>query len=1182
MLCVRLKQIDLFGFKSFADKVSLVPPDGVTAIVGPNGSGKSNIADAVRWVLGEQSARALRGTKMEDVIFNGSEKRRPLSYCEVSLTFDNEDHFLEIPHTEVCVSRRYNRNGDSEYLINHSPCRMRDIVSLFYDTGVGREGYSIIGQGKIEEILSNKGEERRAALEEAAGVMKYKMRREEAQRKLNNVNQDMLRVEDIIHEIESNLEPLAQQSEQARAFLALREELKTLEINLFVEQYERNRDRVAQISEEAEALQKEEGQAERRDQAVRDQAALLQDKLSLTEQLLNKAQEKARDQAALEQRAQGEMNLLSQKMAHLQEEKIRLERERDEILERKTEVRRQLETLEEKPEESLALLKEQAARLEQQADLAAQRAEQLENELDALKQKLMDAMDTAGERKARIARMEAIRQQALQRSKELEIREQEAAKELAQLEQEQAQAAEEKVGLEEALALARESAEAQQAEMHRKNGEVQTLGQSVQRMVSDYRQALHTLKTQEELKRDFEGYMQSVRRLLQDLARGSADDSGVSGAVGTLIQVPLDYEKAIDQALGAGLQNVVVENEQVAKKLIAYLRQKEYGRVTFLPIAALRPRTFSAAEKQRLSGSGVCGCAVDLVHFPEHVRPAMEYLLGRTLIVEDMDAAIEVCRRNSFSFRCVTLQGDMMQSGGAMTGGSVRERGLISRDRLIEQAKERVNEAKRQAQALQAQYQQEAQAYEALRGVVEAQQKRVYALEAEFAAAEQKLDATRFVHQGAKERSAQLETEKNRIQEALAMTEKEIQAGQAAEKVDEEALRAEIQRLTDLLAQARTEREDTAARYQESQLSLASQTTEQAAMQANRERLMREEERLHTQQARVEKGLLHNDEEQRETQAQQAQQKKAQQEIQHTAEENSSALSQLEAQRALLWEEQKEYQAEREQLAIRITALKERQYKAVAQAERLEAEFESMQTRMWNEYELTYAMAKQQSEPVQMQKATQRVNRLHAELRQMTYVNPGAIEEYQRVSERHDFLTAQRADLEKAREDLERMIEELTDQMQKQFIDSFEKINDNFRRIFPLLFGGGQAQLILQDKENALACDIDIMAQPPGKKPRYITLLSGGERALTAIALLFAMLEMRATPFCILDEIEAALDEENLVLFANFMKTYASKTQFLVITHRRPSMEAATALYGIAMEEKGVSKVVSVKFEEAG
>ena len=1179
---MRLKQIDLFGFKSFADKVSLVPADGVTAIVGPNGSGKSNIADAVRWVLGEQSARVLRGTKMEDVIFNGSEKRRPLSYCEVSLTFDNEDHFLDIPHTEVCVSRRYNRNGDSEYLINHSPCRMRDIVSLFYDTGVGREGYSIIGQGKIEEILSNKGEERRAALEEAAGVMKYKMRREEAQRKLHSVNQDMLRVDDIIHEIEGSLEPLAQQSEEARAFLALREELKMLEINIFVEQYERNRDRVAQLSEEAETMQQEEALAGRREQAVRDQEALLQDKLSLTEQLLSKAQEKARDQAALEQRMLGEINLLSQQMAHLQEEKSRLEEEKADILERRAEVCRQLDALEEKPEEGLDLLKEQVEILEQQADSTAHRAEQLENELDGLKQKLMDAMDTAGDRKARVARMETIRQQALQRGEELGARKEEAARELAQLERERAQAAEEKAVIEESLAFARESAKTQQEDMRQKNEAVLALGQAVQRTVSDYRQALHILKTQEELKRDFEGYMQSVRRLLQDLTKGRIDDGGVSGAVGALLQVPQAYEKAVDQALGAGLQNVVVENEQTAKKLIAYLRQREYGRVTFLPITALRPRTFSASEKQRLTGRGVCGCAVDLVHFPEHVRPAMEYLLGRTLVVEDMDAAIEVCRRNAFSFRCVTLQGDMMQSGGAMTGGSVRERGLISRDRLIEQAREKVNDAKQQARALQTQYQQETRAYEECRDAVEAQQKRIYALEAELAAAEQKLDTTQFVYRGAKDRSAQLETEGNRIQEALAMAEKEIQAGQKSGTVDEQALRGEIQRLTGMLSQARTAREAAAARYQEGQLSLASQTTEQAAARASKERLAREEERLCAQQERVEKGLRLNAEQAKTTQAQQTQAQQTQQNIQQEAEENGAALSQLETQRGALRKEQKEYQTEREQLAIRITALKERQYKAAAQAERLEAEFESIQTRMWNEYELTYAMAKQQSETVQLQKATQRANRLHAELRQMTYVNPGAIEEYQRVSERHAFLTAQREDLQKAREDLERMIEELTDQMQKQFIESFDKINENFRRIFPLLFGGGQAQLILEDKENALTCDIDIMAQPPGKKPRYITLLSGGERALTAIALLFAMLEMRATPFCILDEIEAALDEENLVLFAHFMKTYASKTQFLVITHRRPSMEAATALYGIAMEEKGVSKVVSVKFEEVG
>ena len=1179
---MRLKQIDLFGFKSFADKVSLVPADGVTAIVGPNGSGKSNIADAVRWVLGEQSARVLRGAKMEDVIFNGSENRRPLSYCEVSLTFDNEDHFLDIPHTEVCVSRRYNRSGDSEYLINHTPCRMRDIVSLFYDTGVGREGYSIIGQGKIEEILSNKGEERRAALEEAAGVMKYKMRREEAQRKLNNVNQDMLRVDDIIGEIENNLEPLAQQSEQARAFLSLREELKSLETNIFVAQYERNRDRVAQLSQDAEQMREEEIQLSLREEAVKNQEALIQDKLDLTLQLLNKAQEKATDHAALEQRAHGEWNLLSQKHEYLEEEKSRLKAEYDEIQQRREEIKHSLETMEEKPQETLDILKKQVEMLEQESQQKTQQTEQLEKQLDEHKQQLMDAMDDAGDKKARMARMEAIRQQAMERGDELKARIEQQSTELKQLEEEHTQAAEETQHIIQDLAFSKQSLEVQQAEMQKKEEQAQALGQAVQRMVSEYRQALHRLKTQEDLKQDFEGYMQSVRRLLRDLAHGNAQNDGVAGAVGTLIQVPQQYERALDQALGAGLQNVVVENEQIAKKLIAYLRQKEYGRVTFLPIAALRPRTFSMAEKQKLSGPGVHGCAVDLIDFPEHVRPAMEYLLGRTLVVEDMDAAIEVCRRNPFAFRCVTLQGDMMQSGGAMTGGSVRERGLISRDRLIQQAKDEVQRTKEQAQDLQTKYQQQTKETEMIREAVEAEQKKMYALEADLAASEQKLDATQFVLQSAKDRMAQLKTEEHRLEEAVEMAEKEIRAGQEAKNVDENALRAKIQEMTEQLAQMRIQREEVLTRYQESQLDLTAQTTEQAAAQSSKERLMREDLRLQNQESKTQSSLVENQRQSEQIAQQLLEKQQEKQEIAQLAEENRSALSQLEGQRNALQVEQRDHQQERERLNQRGVQLKEQRYKAAAQMERLEAEFENIQTRMWNDYEMTYAMAKQQSEPIQLQKATQRAAKIHTELRQMEYVNPGAIEEYQRVAERHEFLTGQRDDLQKARIDLEKMIEELTEQMQNQFVQSFRQINENFERIFPLLFGGGQAKMILQDEQNALTCDIDIMAQPPGKKPRYITLLSGGERALTAIALLFAMLEMRATPFCILDEIEAALDEENLVLFANFMKTYSSKTQFLVITHRRPSMEAATALYGIAMEEKGVSKVVSVKFEEAG
>ena len=1139
-LGVRLKQIDLFGFKSFADKVTLVPADGVTAIVGPNGSGKSNIADAVRWVLGEQSARVLRGTKMEDVIFNGSEKRRPLSYCEVSLTFDNEDHFLSVPHSEVCVARRYNRNGDSEYLINQTPCRMRDVVSLFYDTGVGREGYSIIGQGKIEEILSNKGEERRAALEDAAGVMKYKMRREEAQRKLNNVNNDMLRVDDIITEIESNLEPLARQSEEARAFLALREELKALEIDIFVEQYEKNRDRVAQLKESGETLLTEENQRQRREAALKDQQALTQDKLALTEQLLEKAREKAREQAAAEQRAQGEENLLAQRMTHLQEEKTRLTAELTEVKARREEIARALETAELAPEASLALLEEETATLGTAAQQAVERAEELEQALDAQKQRLMDAVDNAGDRKARVARMEALRQQAAQRKAEIEQRTADAQKELEELEAEQAQAQQDKEQLDQALTTARETARALAQQAERSGQAAHQLGQQTQQAVADYRQATHTLKTQEDLKQDFEGYMQAVRRLLRDLSRGQADNSGVLGAVGSLIQVPQAYERAIDQALGAGLQNVVVENEQIAKQLIAYLRKREYGRVTFLPVSALRPRTFSQAEKQKLSGRGVLGCAVDLIRFPENVRPAMSYLLGRTLIVEDMDAAIEVSRKNPFSFRCVTLQGDMMQSGGAMTGGSVRERGLIARDRLIAQAREKSEQAKAHAQTLQTQYQQTVSAYEEHKQQAEQAQKHAYALEADLAAAEQKLDATQFVCQSAKDRLSQLQTETARVEQAIRSTEREIGAGQETEPVDEQALRDAIRTLTEELGRARQQRDETAARYQECQLNLTAQTSEQAAAEANRQRLTRDNERLAKQDEQLRKQLEGNDAQRVQAETEQQAARTARRTVDAEAEENAGALSQLEAQREALQEELGGLQREREQLSAAIDASKERRYKAAAQAERLEAEFENLQTRMWNEYEMTYAMAKEKSRPVQLSKANQRAAAIHGELKQMEYVNPGAIEEYQRIRERYDFLAGQREDLTKAREDLEKMIEELTQQMQKQFLESFVRINANFQRIFPLLFGGGNAALILQDEDNALNCDIDIVAQPPGKNPRYITLLSGGERALTAIALLFAMLELRATPFCILDEIEAALDEENLVLFANFMKTYVS------------------------------------------
>ncbi len=1177
---MRLKQIDLHGFKSFGDKVSIELSEGVTAIVGPNGSGKSNVSDAVRWVLGEQSARALRGTKMEDVIFNGAENRKPLSYCEVTLTFDNEDQFLHVPHSEVTVTRRVYRSGESEYLINQANCRMKDIHALFYDTGVGREGYSIIGQGRIEEILSPKGEERRAALEEAAGVMKYKVRREEAQRKLNNVDNDMLRVGDILSEIEHSLEPLRQQSEEAAHYLALREELKDLEINLFLTQYDRNREKNVGLQRNIAELEAIEAERKTHQQELKGQEELHREKLMLMEQLLEKAREKALQLSTQQQKVTGEAELLAQRMTFLKEESRRLQEQEEADALRYAEIQTALAQRGEISQETLAQLALHADALDVQAQQASERVYAMEEKLDVLKQKLMDRMGHEGERKARVARLETLRAQAGERRKEILARQETAAVDVQNVQEEVRQVQQEYTQAQTMLTALQGDEHVLQQQEQDASRVLQQALQQAQNAQAQARDAEHTLTIQKQLARDFEGYANSVRRLMKDVQTGQMDHTGILGTVGTLVRVPREYEKAMEQALGGGLQNVVVQDEQVGKKLIQYLRQRDYGRVTFLPLSTLRARTFSVQEKQQIHGPGVLGCAVDLIGFDPSVRKAMDYLLGRTLVVEDMDAGLAVTRKCPFSFRCVTLAGDILQSSGAMTGGSARERGLVSRERMVEEAAQKAEQARQAAKQAVACWEEAQQAHQQLQAKLTDVQKQLYEKQAELRALQERLDATVYAYEKAQAQQQQLAAEAARVTEMLQTAERDLHAGESDETVDEQTLKANIALYTQELHTLRQEQKECLEQAQVAQMELAARTSEQSALQGDRQRLERELLRLEQGKQTRMASRLRNEQQAEQDVAKQATMVEQLRAMEEEIGRNQAALQKLEMEKESLQTKVRSCSFEQEQAAQLIAESTERRYRLSAQVERLDAEFENIQNKLWDNYQLTYAQAEPMRKPVPLQKTVQQVEQIHTELREMDYINPGAIEEYKRVKERFDFLTAQKEDLGKARQDLQTLIVDLTEEMQKRFLEQFAVINENFGRIFVQLFGGGHAEMRLQDESNAMECGIDIIAQPPGKKLQQITLLSGGERALTAIAILFSLLELKATPFCILDEIEAALDEENLRLLADFLRSYSKRTQFIVITHRRPTMEAAQAMYGIAMEEKGVSKLVSVKFHE--
>ncbi len=1175
---MRLKQIDIMGFKSFADKVVFSLSEGITAIVGPNGSGKSNVADAVRWVLGEQSARALRGTKMEDVIFNGTTTRKPISLCEVALLFDNSDGTLPIETTDIAVTRKLFRNGESEYLINNQIVRMRDIQALFYDTGVGREGYSIIGQGRIEEILSAKGEERREALEEAAGVMKYKIRREDARRKLASVASDIVRIEDILTELEQSLEPLREQKEKAAVALTLENRLKTLDINLFINQYDRNRSRFLSLSNEMQSFEQEENAHKKSISTSQQDLSGIDVKFSLIEELLERAREKKSEIVTQLQRLQGQSDLTQQKLDFLKQEQLRLQEQCESLQVQYTTLQTRMEQGDAISQDHLSALEQTVAELSAKLESANGEINQLEEHLDENKQKLLQQIDGDAQRKARIARMEALKSQAGEREAEIESRLMQANTELQQIELEMEQTSEQ-VNLYKSL-----ESEAQKLLL--------LYGQTQDNAQKDLEQARQTLlasqgecqrrenalRTQKQLLADFEGYNNSIRHLMRDIQGKSLDGTGVVGTVAGLLKVPKDLETAIEQVLGGALQNLVVDTQQTAKRLIDYLRNRQYGRVTFLPQQSLRLNLFSSSEKSQLTGQGILGIASELVQFDTNAQKSIQYLLGRTVIAQDIDAGIELTNRCTFSFRCVTLKGDILQSGGAMTGGSVREFNLVSRERLVKEAEEALVTAQSAHNITQERYAQSQKDVEIAINAYAQQREVLYEKQADVRSMLEKHDVTNYAMQKAVALCGQLETEAQRIRTMRSDVQREMEQIENSQPSDEQELRRIIDTDTVLLSELRINRDgigDTLAQQRE--LLAVSRTQKR-----NNDMLLMDARK---ESQKVQQGIEL-------TQAQQSDNTSAQDEaneeliqiqcsvddILQAQEENESALLAVQAQHEAYTHQRSALTQSIENHRTAMMEQQERKFRVETQLQRLESDFEHMQERLWDTYELTYAQAQALKEDINLQNAAKEAEEIREQIREMGEVYRGAIEEYQRVETRFVYLRTQKEDLQRAQGDLESLIKDLTAQMQKQFLEQFDFINGHFNRIFKTLFGGGRAELVLSDPRQAMECTIDIIAQPPGKNLQLITLLSGGERALTAIALLFALLEVRATPFCILDEIEAALDEENLRLFAEFLKAYAKSTQFVVITHRRPTMEAASYMYGIAMEEAGVSKTVSVRF----
>ena len=1178
-----LKALEIQGFKSFPDKTVLNFGEDITAIVGPNGSGKSNISDAIRWVMGEQSSKSLRGTKMEDVIFGGTEKRNQVHYAEVTLVIDNTEHiFPSMEETEVAVTRRYYRSGDSEYYINRQSVRLRDVTELFMDTGMGKEGYSIIGQGKIDEILSAKSGERREIFEEAAGISKFRHRKEETERKLGRTEENLVRINDKIAELELQVEPLRDQAEKAKKYLILRDELRLLEISVWL-------DNLDKLKADARKLEVDFHAAE----AERDEARAKQDELyAESEQFGRRMQEKDMEAEQIRtQAAELDGQVKDQEAAiavqesiisHNQENIDRARVELEATDSRAEDLHQQAEEQERVAAEIDVRAVELNAALDElleQARAAADRAGGAQSEAEALRGQEAMAVAAAADARADVAAITAEIAQIQERKTAVET-EIAAAEEL--LEEKKKEARANRRALEEAqdeAQAARNIIEGHSLRMEERRKKAAAAAEKKVQLTMDVGALDNRIRLLTEMEKDYAGYSKAVKEVMQ--AKNSL--RGIHGPVANLMKTEQQYSLAIEIALGGGLQNIVVDREEDGKSAINYLKQRDGGRATFLPLTAIRGSELNQPGVEQ--EFGFVGIASRLVKFDEKYRGVFQDLLGRTVIVEDMDCGIAMARKYRSAFRIVTLDGQVLNRGGSMTGGSTsRSAGVLSRAAELEQLGGRAGVMHEKLEAAKA-------AEEAANRELAASQYALDTAEEQRRQAEDevlRLEGTKnhfdILLQSLRDNLENLEGELESLTGRLA--DDKIRAAEAERIVaEQEALAADyraqaeqaLSGQTELLAQSGALAEEISSRKAEL-AGLAAQRETTVLRAADLRQLAQSLAGDRSQKEETLCGYRSNiDAAKEEIQRRQAQAAELEAQIK-VVRDRLAALNQekldLEAERTTQSRMLKEVSETFTELERSVSRL-EQKIAAAAMEEK------QILDRLWDYYELSHTDAQaQRIELESISKASRRIGELKRDISALGTPNIGAIEEFDRVNGRYTYLSEQRNDVEKAKGELEGIIEDITAEMTRIFAQQFKLLSESFETTFVELFGGGQAKLELEDENDILGCGIEIKAQPPGKTLKTISLLSGGEKAFVAIALYFSILKVHPTPFCVMDEIEAALDDANVTRYARYMRGLAGKTQFIVITHRRGTMEEADVLYGVTMQEQGVSKILTINLND--
>ena len=1181
-----LKRLELQGFKSFADKTVLEFMPGITSVIGPNGSGKSNISDSIRWVLGEQSMKSLRGTKSLDIIFAGTQNRKSLGFAEASLVFDNTDGTLPIEYTEVTVTRKIYRSGETGYYINKVPCRLKDVLELFMDTGIGKDGYSIIGQGKIDEILSNKSEDRRHIFEEAAGIVKFRTRKAESEKKLEHTKLNLLRINDILAEIEANIEPLKLQAEKAKKYLTLREELKNIEIGLFLYNIEKYKASLEEIVKDEEIYINQCKEEEENLEKIKQLKELLKEEIDkITDQIEEMSNIGFESQKEIEM-LNSDINVANTRITNNKENRERYEKEIEELNLRKKELEEEIKQKEEKRDnlkQNREKFEKELQEKETELEKITKKLSSKELEIEGYKKQVEQNTDKKYELQSESHTQDINFENYERRQKQINN---EISNYISELDSTRLKKEDISKGFYEI--------DSKRNEVLKSLENINSKKQNADQKIKEYNIKINQLENEMRMKesrqkflieteKEKEGYVKSVKNLLKDCENIKELGKGMHGVLANIIDVPEKYQTAIEMSLGISLQNIVTDTEEDAKKLVEHLRKNNLGRASFLPIASVKGKKL---EKIKGKENGIIGIASDLIKFDKKYEQIIISLLGRTVIVDNMDTAIKVAKQNGYMFRIMTLEGDMINPSGAITGGSIAKKtvNILGRGKEIEKLEKEIKGIKQKIEQIKKEKEDFENSIEDTMEMATSLEKELQEIDITYATEKQKVIAIDENIEKLEKRLQRLKDEQKQLE---SQKQESIIKKQEIEKEIEE-LTKQSEELNKLITEFAELNKDDQKYIDDLNFDITNLKISVSSFDESEASIEEIKERINLDIENTTKSINNKKEQIEQIQSDNFNLEKSieeiKQKIEDIKEQVKNSGSKIEALKEERLEKNKKLSIQEEEISNKfkvIEDLKAQIVKIDVKKTKLEEDIQSIINKMWEEYELTPNNVQDEyQKPENISLTQKKVNSLRTEIKGLGSINIDSIEEYKNMKERYDFMCEQRVDLENTMSKLRKMIQEMTTTMKEQFKEQFELINKNFAEVFKELFGGGNASLKLEDEENILECGIEITVQPPGKKLQNMMLLSGGEKAFTAIALLFAILKINPAPFCVLDEIEAALDDVNVYRFAEYLKKFSKDTQFLVITHRKGTMEVADTVYGVTMEESGISKLLSMKLSK--